>query len=280
VAAVNERVVYCSLTGFGPQPEGGAMPGFDLVAQAASGLMSITGEAGGPATKVGVAVVDVLCGLHAAVGILAALAARTRTGRGQLVEANLMLSALSALTNQAGGYLAAGVVPARLGNAHPSVAPYEVFPLHDGEIVIAVGTDAQFRNLCRVLEIDAVMTDNRFATNSARVRHRDELRELLTASLGHLGKAQALRLFREAGVPAGPVNNMDEAFDFARTLNLDLTWNVDGVPQVRTPFELSGTPPRPTLGAPALDGMGEDIRQWLSTPTGDRARSPASQTPG
>ena len=265
VAAVNERVVYCSLTGFGPQPEGGAMPGFDLVAQAASGLMSITGEAGGPATKVGVAVVDVLCGLHAAVGTLAALAARTRTGRGQLVEANLMLSALSALTNQAGGYLAAGVVPTRLGNAHPSVAPYEVFPLHDAEIVIAVGTDAQFRNLCRVLEIDAVMTDNRFATNSARVRHRDELRELLTASLGHLGKAQALHLFREAGVPAGPVNNMDQAFDFARTLNLDVTWNVDGVPQVRTPFELSATPPRPTLGAPALDGMGEDIRQWLAS---------------
>jgi crotonobetainyl-CoA:carnitine CoA-transferase CaiB-like acyl-CoA transferase len=122
------------------------------------------------------------------------------------------------------------------------------------------------------------MADNRFATNSARVRHRDELRELLTARLGHLGKAQALRLFREAGVPAGPVNNMDEAFDFARTLNLDVTWNVDGVPQVRTPFELSATPPRPTLGAPALDGTGEDIRQWLAS--SHRRPRPAVGGPG
>ena len=270
VAAANEGVVYCSLTGFGAQAEGAALPGFDLVAQAASGLMSITGDVDGSATKVGVAVVDVLCGLHASVGVLAALQARSRSGRGQLVEANLMLSALSALTNQAAGYLAAGAVPSRLGNAHPSVAPYEVFPLLDGDIVIAVGTDAQFRSLCRVLELSTAATDTRFASNPARVRHRGELRQLLGARLSHLTKASTLDLLRQAGVPAGPVNDIGEAFDLARALGLDAIWNVDGVPVVRTPFKLSGNPPRPTSGAPGLDAMGADVRQWLTAPRGGR----------
>ena len=265
LSALNPGLVYCSLTGFGTQPAAASLPGFDLVAQAASGLMSVTGDAAGPATKVGVAVVDVLCGLHATVGILAALQARARSGRGQLVEANLMLSALSALTNQAAGYLAAGVVPSRLGNAHPSVAPYEVFPVRDGEIVIAAGTDRQFTSLCRALGLPQIATDERFATNSARVSHRDELREALVQCLRPLLKAEALHLLHETGVPAGPVNDMAEAFELARSLGLDAIWQVDGVPQVRTPFQLSCDPPRPTSGAPALDGQGADVREWLAS---------------
>ena len=265
LSALNPGLVYCSLTGFGTQPAAASLPGFDLVAQAASGLMSVTGDAAGPATKVGVAVVDVLCGLHATVGILAALQARARSGRGQLVEANLMLSALSALTNQAAGYLAAGVVPSRLGNAHPSVAPYEVFPVRDGEIVIAAGTDRQFISLCSALGLPQIATDERFATNSARVSHRDELREALVQCLRPLLKAEALHLLHETGIPAGPVNDMAEAFELARSLGLDAAWQVDGVPQVRTPFQLNCDPPRPTSGAPALDGQGTDVREWLAS---------------
>ena len=265
LSALNPGLVYCSLTGFGTQPAAASLPGFDLVAQAASGLMSVTGDAVGTATKVGVALVDVLCGLHATVGILAALQARARSGRGQLVEANLMLSALSALTNQAAGYLAAGVVPSRLGNAHPSVAPYEVFPVRDGEIVIAAGTDRQFISLCNALGLPQFATDERFATNSARVSHRDELREALVQCLRPLLKAEALHLLHETGVPAGPVNDMAEAFELARSLGLDAVWQVDGVPQVRTPFQLNCDPPRPTSGAPALDGQGTDVREWLAS---------------
>jgi crotonobetainyl-CoA:carnitine CoA-transferase CaiB-like acyl-CoA transferase len=265
VSAVNAGLVYCSLTGFGTQPGGASLPGFDLLAQAASGLMSVTGDADGPATKAGVAVVDVLCGLHATVGILAALQARARSGRGQLVEANLMLSALSALTNQAAGYLAAGVVPSRLGNAHPSVAPYEVFPVHDGEIVIAVGTDRQFTSLCEALGLPAIAADARFATNSARVTHRGQLREVVVTALRTLRKTDALRLLRDSGVPAGPVNDVAEAFELAQSLGLDAVWHVDGEPQVRSPFRLSCDPPRPTTGAPALDQQGGDVRKWLAS---------------
>jgi crotonobetainyl-CoA:carnitine CoA-transferase CaiB-like acyl-CoA transferase len=265
LSALNTGLVYCSLTGFGTQPAAASLPGFDLVAQAASGLMSVTGDAAGPATKVGVALVDVLCGLHATVGILAALQARARSGRGQLVESNLMLSALSALTNQAAGYLAVGVVPSRLGNAHPSVAPYEVFPVLDGEIVIAAGTDRQFTSLCSALGRPQIAAEERFATNSGRVSHRDELREALVQCLRPLLKAEALQLLHETGVPAGPVNDMAEAFELARSLGLDAVWQVDGVPQVRTPFQLSCDPPRPTSGAPALDGQGMAVREWLAS---------------
>jgi crotonobetainyl-CoA:carnitine CoA-transferase CaiB-like acyl-CoA transferase len=227
--------------------------------------MSVTGDADGPATKTGVALVDVLCGLHATVGILAALQARARSGRGQLVEANLMLSALSALTNQAAGYLAAGVVPSRLGNAHPSVAPYEVFPVHDGEIVIAAGTDRQFAALCDALGLPEAATDARFATNSARVAHRGQLRQVLVRCLRTLPKADALQLLRYSGVPTGPVNDMAEAFELAQSLGLDAVWHVDGVPHVRTPFQLSCDPPRPATRAPALDAQGMDVREWLAS---------------
>jgi crotonobetainyl-CoA:carnitine CoA-transferase CaiB-like acyl-CoA transferase len=265
LSAVNAGLVYCSLTGFGTQPAGASLPGFDLVAQAASGLMSVTGDADGPATKAGVALVDVLCGLHATVGILAALQARARSGRGQLVEANLMLSALSALTNQAAGYLAAGVVPSRLGNAHPSVAPYEVFPVHDGEIVIAAGTDRQFAALCDAIGLPETAADARFTSNSARVAHRGQLREVLVQCLRTLRKTEALRLLHHAGVPAGPVNDIAEAFELARSLELDAVWHIDGVPHVRTPFQLSCDPPRPATRAPALDAQGMDVREWLAS---------------
>ena len=177
VSARNPAVVYCSVTGFGPRA---AMPGYDLLIQAVGGLMSVTGEAGGPPMKAGVALVDVLTGLHAAVGILAALRHRDRTGAGQLVEVDLLSALLAGMVNQSSGYALAGVVPGRLGNRHPSIAPYEVFPAADGELVVAVGNDRQFAALCEVLGLPP---EPRFARNSDRVARVDELASLLAGVL-------------------------------------------------------------------------------------------------
>jgi crotonobetainyl-CoA:carnitine CoA-transferase CaiB-like acyl-CoA transferase len=266
VSAANPGVVYCSLTGFGSQPGAADLQGFDLVAQAVGGLMSVTGQNDGPPMKVGVALVDVLCGLHAGLGILAALAARSRLGRGQLVEVNLLTSALSALTNQSAAYLMAGVVPGRTGNAHPSVAPYEVFETADGSIVVAAGTEPQFTRLCQCLGIERVAADPRFATNADRVAHREEMREILLTALAGFTSAQAVVLMRKAGVPAGPVNDMAGAFDLAGQLELEATWMIDGVDHMRAPMTMSLTPPRPYSPPPELDEMGDDIRRWLGSP--------------
>lgn len=274
VERTNPGVVYCSLTGFGSQPAGAELPGFDLVAQAASGLMSVTGDSDGPPTKVGVAVVDVLCGLYGGMAVLAALRARDRLGRGQLVEVNLLSSALSALVNQTAGFTMAGSVPGRLGNAHPSVAPYEVYRAADGDVVIAAGTERQFRGLCDALGLGRLAEDERFATNSARVAHREELRGLLDARLASLGRDQVVDLLQLAGVPATVVNDIGAAFSLAARLQLDALWTIDGVDHVRAPFFMSETAPRPTSGAPALDGHGPEIRSWLGGGRGEDAPRP------
>jgi crotonobetainyl-CoA:carnitine CoA-transferase CaiB-like acyl-CoA transferase len=266
VSETNPDVIYCSLTGFGSAPAAADLPGFDLVVQAVGGLMSITGEPGRDPMKVGVALVDVLCGLHAGLGILAALNARPRLGRGQLVEVNLLTSALSALTNQAAAYLMGGVVPGRAGNAHPSVAPYEVFHLVDGDIVIAVGTDLQFRNLCTALELGSLAADDRFATNAGRVSNRLELIRLLSLALQTFTRDNAIALLRSAKVPGGPVNNIEDAFTLAGELGLDPIWTIGGVKHVRAPITMSATPPRPSVAPPSLDDRGDDLRAWLSRP--------------
>jgi crotonobetainyl-CoA:carnitine CoA-transferase CaiB-like acyl-CoA transferase len=265
VSATNPGLIYCSLTGFGSQPGAEGMPGFDLVAQAVGGLMSVTGQSDGPPMKVGVALVDVLCGLHGGFGVLAALAARERLGRGQLIEVNLLTSALSALTNQSAAYLMGGVVPGRTGNAHPSVAPYETYETADGNIVVAAGTEPQFVRLCRCLGIEHIAADPRFATNTQRVVHRAELRAILLTALSSLKSAQAVRMLKEAGVPAGPVNDLAGAFDFADALGLAPVWSIAGENHVRAPMSMSLTPPRPSGPPPALDAMGDDVRGWLAS---------------
>lgn len=266
IAATNPGVIYCSLTGFGSAPAAADLPGFDLVVQAVGGLMSITGEADRDPMKVGVALVDVLCGLHGGLGILAALHARTRSGRGQLVEVNLLTSALSALTNQAAAYLMGGVIPSRAGNVHPSVAPYEVFPLTDGDIVIAVGTDGQFVKLCGALRRPDLALDPRFVANAGRVEHRMELIAILSELLRGRSRDETVALLRSAQVPAGPVNNIEDAFAMAEELGLEPTWELNGVKHVRTPINLSTTPPRPLMPPPALDDRGEALRAWLAVP--------------
>jgi len=264
VALTNERLIYCSITGFGPGSNGQTLPGYDLVAQAASGLMSVTGERDGSPMKVGVAVIDIVCGLHAGLGVLAALAARERLGRGQLVEVNLLNSALSALANQSAANLMADVVPFRAGNAHPSVAPYEVFQAGDGELVIAAGTDGQFVKLCRVLGASELAADERFRANSGRVAHRVELCGVIESLLANRTRADVIDGLQTAGVPSGPVNNLAEAFEFARALNLDSTWDIGGVEHVRTPMSMSLTPPHPSAPPPWLDESGDAVRAWLA----------------
>ncbi|MER7499376.1 CoA transferase [Nonomuraea pusilla] len=251
---LNPGLVYCSITGFG-SGEGAGLPGYDLIAQAVGGLMSVTGEPGGPGTKAGVALVDVVTGLHAALGVLAALRHRDRTGEGQRVEVSLLSSLLSALTNHASAYAAAGVVPRAMGNRHPSIVPYEVFEAADRPIVIAAGNDRQFRALCETLERPGLAADPRFATNAGRVAARDVLVAELNAALAARTADEWFGLLTAAGVPCGPINDLAGAFSLAEELGLEPAVEVDGVGQVADPIRLSATPPSYRRRPPRL---GED----------------------
>jgi crotonobetainyl-CoA:carnitine CoA-transferase CaiB-like acyl-CoA transferase len=252
----NLGLIYCSITGFG-RGAGAELPGYDLLVQALGGLMSITGPADGEPQKVGVALVDVLAGLFATVGILAAARHRDRTGKGQRVEVNLLSSLLAALVNQGSGYTIAGVVPGRMGNAHPSIAPYELFEAAEGELVLAVGNDRQFASLCEVLRTPALAADPRYATNRARVEHRDLLRAELERHLTHRPAADWARELTAARVPAGVVNDLAGAFTLAAALGLDPIVDVPGddggtVKLTRNPIVLSATPPAYRSAPPRL----------------------------
>jgi crotonobetainyl-CoA:carnitine CoA-transferase CaiB-like acyl-CoA transferase len=257
LAARNPRLVYCSITGFG-SGAGAELPGYDLLIQALGGLMSITGEPDGEPQKVGVALVDVVAGLFATVGILAALRYRDRTGTGQRVDVDLLSSLLAALTNQASAFTVAGVVAGRMGNAHPSIAPYELFATADREIVLAVGNDRQFRSLAEVVGAPALADDRRFATNESRVVHRAELKEALEERLTTRPRAEWVAALGDAGVPAGEVNDIAAAFALAERIGLEPIVEVPrgdgaGVRLPRNPIRLSETPVRyrsapPTLG--------------------------------
>jgi crotonobetainyl-CoA:carnitine CoA-transferase CaiB-like acyl-CoA transferase len=242
----NPGLVYCSITGFGSGPEAPSA-GFDLLVQALGGLMSITGEPDGPPLKVGVALVDVIAGLFAAIGILAALEHRHAGGEGQLVEVDLMSSLLAALVNQASAYTVAGEVPARMGNRHPSIAPYEPFDTAAGELVIAAGNDRQFAELCDALGLAGLAADERFATNSARVRNVEAMRTALEPALASRTAVEWAAELSRRRVPAGVVNDIGAAFRFAEQIGLDPIVSIpreDGtsVDLPRNPIRLSATP--------------------------------------
>jgi crotonobetainyl-CoA:carnitine CoA-transferase CaiB-like acyl-CoA transferase len=270
VRRTNPDVIYCSVSGFGSGP-GASLPGYDFIAQAVGGLMSITGQEDGPATKVGVALVDVLTGLHACIGILAALEARRSTGRGQKVEVNLLSSLISSLGNQGSAFANTGVVPRAMGNRHPSVVPYETLRTADGLLAVAVGNDAQFRTLCSLLGLSDLADDGRFRVNEARVAHRAELVTILESALAS-DKATGWALkMNEVGVPCGPINDMAAAFELAERLELDpvtIMHSVAGVPiaQLTNPIRLSGTPARYALPPPTLGADDEAILRWLAEP--------------
>lgn len=275
VAAENPGVVFCSISGFG-DTEGRDLPGYDLLVQAVGGLMSITGrsdEAGGEPTKVGVALVDILTGLNAVIGIQAALRARDdadspTAGRGQQVKVTLLGSLLSALANQASSTLETGVAPGRMGNAHPSIAPYETFAAADQSIALAVGTDGQFARLCDVLGIPELAADERFATNPQRVAHRVALRAELETALGTRSAAEWIDACTAANIPAGRVNSIAQALDLAESLGLapvatTTATAADGAEHalrsVATPISLSETPARYEVPPPGI-GEHQDAR--------------------
>lgn len=251
----NPALIYCSVTGFGAgAPE---LPGYDLLVQALGGLMSITGEPSGSPQKVGVALVDVLVGLFSTIGILAALDHRNRTGEGQLVEVDLMSCLLAALVNQGSAYTVAGIVGHRMGNAHPSIAPYALYRTGDGELVLAVGTDRQFQALGSVLGKPAIGADPRYLTNTDRVAHHDELRADLETLLAARPAAEWASLLTAARVPAGVVNDIAGAFSLATQLGLEPTVDLpraDGstVALTRNPVRLSRTPASHLCAPPEL----------------------------
>jgi crotonobetainyl-CoA:carnitine CoA-transferase CaiB-like acyl-CoA transferase len=248
LAARRPGLVYCSITGFGAG-QGAELPGYDLLVQALGGLMSITGAPDGEPQKVGVALVDILAGLFASVGILAALRHRDATGEGQRVEVDLMSSLLAALVNQGSAYTIAGVIPRRLGNAHPSISPYELYPTGDGDLVLAVGNDRQFAALCDVIGAPRLASDPRYATNPDRVAHRDALKAELIGCLSAAPAAEWAARLTAARVPAGVVNDVAGAFALAEALGMDPVVAVpapDGgepVRLTRNPIRLSRTPP-------------------------------------
>lgn len=246
IRAVAPAVVYCSISAFGDAPQARALPGYDLLVQAVGGMMSVTGTQESGPTKAGVAVVDVLAGLHASSGVLAALRHAERTGEGQHVQVSLLGTALASLVNQSSAYLLTGEVPQRMGNAHPSLAPYETFRCEDGDIVLAVGNDRQFRDLASALDAPHLLADERFATNTQRVTHRQELKAALELAMARECVDDLVALLLAAGVPAGAVNDLAGAFDQAEELGLRPVAEVgDGQRSVRTtasPLRLSATP--------------------------------------
>jgi crotonobetainyl-CoA:carnitine CoA-transferase CaiB-like acyl-CoA transferase len=227
LAEVNERLVYCSVTGFGAG-SGAHLPGYDLIVQALGGLMSVTGEFDGPPLKVGVALVDVLTGLNAFSGVLLALRRRERVGGPQRVEVDLMSSLLAGLVNVASATLTTGTAPARSGNVHPSIAPYETFRTADRDIAIAVGNDVQFAALAGVLGLPGLATDPRFVDNPARVLNRLALRGLLEHRLVTAAASDWQDRLTAARVPAGVVNSVSEAFALAERLGLDMIVGAPG----------------------------------------------------
>lgn len=276
--AVNPKLVYCSITGFGQDGPYASLAGYDYIVQGMSGFMSITGEPDGQPMKAGVAIADIFTGIYAVTAIQAALIHVMKTGEGQLVDMALLDVMSSVLANQNMNYLISGISPVKLGNAHPNISPYEVIPVHDGHIILAVGNDGQFRRFCHILGIEHVADDERYATNKARVAHRIEVRSLLLAETSKWTKADLLAACGENAVPVGPINSIGEMFEDpqvkARGLRVDLE-AADGtvIPGVRSPIVLSETPlryqrPSPKIGEHTdeilaeLNAIEEESNRW------------------
>ena len=266
VRADNPGLIYLSISGFGTK-EGAWLPGYDLIVQAVSGLMSLTGEPDGPPFRAGISVFDVMAGLHGTIGVLAALNHRNNTGEGQHIEVNLLSSAMSGLVNQTAAYTAAGVVPFRMGNAHPSLFPYEALPTKDRDLIIAAGNDKQFRALCGVLGLEHVADDPRFAINADRTKNREELRPFLLEKLAEWASDDLFIELNKVGVPCGPINSIGDGVELAEKLGLRPRVTVgEGareVDLVRNPITFSSGELEYHLPPPTLGEHSDEIRQWL-----------------
>ena len=251
--AVNPRLIYCSITGFGQDGPYAHRAGYDFIIQGMAGLMSVTGEPDGQPQKVGVAVTDVFTGVYAATAILAALHQRHATGQGQQIDMALMDVAASIMANQAMNYLATGVAPKKMGNAHPNLAPYAVFDCADGWLILATGNDGQYRKLCGILGLADMAETPEFLTNADRVTNRVEMTRRITEATRKWTKADLLAACEDQGVPAGPINDLGEVFADPQIVARGMQIAPDGVPGVRSPFRFSGADlalnrPAPKLG--------------------------------
>ena len=266
-SAINPGLVYTSISGFG-SADGAELPGYDFVVQAVGGLMSITGSPDGPPTKVGVALVDVLTGKDAALGIMAALRHRDQTGRGQHIEVNLLSSLLGSLVNQMSSLLTTGVPPRRMGNQHPSIAPYEALRCQDGLLAVAVGNDSQFRKLTEVLELPGMADDPQFSTNAQRVANRTELVSRLEEALSSRTVSDWQARLQGAGIACGPVNDLAQAVRYAEQLGLRPLVDPGGgaAAQVRTPIDFSSFTPVHPVPPPELGEHTEEVLRWLERP--------------
>lgn len=269
VSKSNKGIVYASISGFGSSEQASSLPGYDLMVQAISGLMSLTGDPDGSPYRAGVAVFDVMAGLHATIGILAAISNRTKTNRGQHIEVNLLSSALSGLVNQTAAYVAGGVVPFRMGNAHPSLFPYEPLPTADGDLIVIAGNDGQFRNLVSVLGIGHVADDPRFGRNQDRTENRELLRPLLVEALKNKSAQAWFDVLIKAGVPCAPINTVDKGIEFASSIGLDPIVKVgeegEEMPLIKNPIRFSETPVSYRFPPPLVNQHEDEIRKWLQS---------------
>ena len=257
LSALNPRLIYCSITGFGQTGPYAHRAGYDYIIQGMSGLMSVTGPTEGSPYKVGVAVTDIVTGIYASTAILAALHARARTGQGQHIDMALMDCAVALMANQAMNYLATGRAPGRLGNFHPNLAPYQVVPCADGHIILATGNDGQYRRFCALLGRDDLGNAPDFASNAQRVAARGRLSDLLSAETAKWAAADLLAACERAGVPAGPINDMQAVFQDPQVIARGLALDMDGLKGVRGPFNFSESTLDMTRPAPKL---GQDDR--------------------
>jgi len=265
LCALDPRLIYCSITGFGQTGPYAPRAGYDFIIQAMSGIMSITGGKGGEPQKVGIAVADLVTGLNAVIAIQAALAERGRTGRGRHIDMALMDSCVSVLSNQALNYLASGTSPVSLGNAHPNIVPYQVFSVSDGHFILAVGNDGQFRKACAVLGLPDLPDDPAYATNPARVANREALVPMVQAVLLHWTRDGILAALEAAGVPAGPINGIDDVFADPQVQARAMQVAHGSVPGVRMPILFDGHPmvaPRP---CPRLGEHTEEVLADLAS---------------
>jgi len=262
----NPRLIYCSVTGFGQSGPYAARAGYDLMAQGMGGIMDLTGMPEGEPQRAGVPVADIFTGVYSAVGILAALVEREKTGRGCLVDTALVDSQVGVLANQALNFLASGKVPKRIGNAHPNIVPYQVFPVADGHIIIATGNDNQFAKLCVVLGEPKIADEPRYRTNSDRLANREELIERLVALTKRWSRAELLDKLEAVQVPAGPINALDQVFTDAQVLHRGMRIDPPcpkakggSIPGVRTPITIGGRPMAAEYPAPRLGEHSAEI---------------------
>jgi crotonobetainyl-CoA:carnitine CoA-transferase CaiB-like acyl-CoA transferase len=264
VRKINPRLIYCSITGFGQTGPYASRPGYDFMIQGMGGIMDLTGEAHGGPMKIGVAYADIMTGLYAAIAIQAALIKRASTGEGAHIDMALLDTQAGVLANQAMNFLVSGNAPKRMGNQHPNIVPYRVFPASDGHIIIASGNDRQWQSVCAVLGIPQMANDSQFASNAARIENREGLNALLDTLTAKRTRADLLEAFEAAGVPAGPINSVADVFADPQVIHRGMAQTLPlgggAVPSVRTPIMLDG---EGMMAGAASPRLGEHTRQIL-----------------